>query len=306
MSGIIKNLKMADIVRNERQPREHFDKAQLQELADSIKEYGLIAPIEVRKLAPRRYEIVAGERRWRAHELLGATLIKASVIEEWDDLRAFKRSVSENVTRADMLPLEEARAFQRVLDEEEGATPATVAKDFSKSTVYITQRLALLKLTDEVAEQVNSGKIGTQAAVQIAALTPGNQRAVLARWAKGAFAGDNELVHFAYALREQQGQVLSMITDDMTPEQREERSRARTAARNTLDGIERIRGLLDRVIKADPAQLALALDGEVGARLEQLDRVAEAVQKARFVVRQAKAHADAAEITLNAAAEASV
>ncbi|MFE5089424.1 ParB/RepB/Spo0J family partition protein [Streptomyces sp. NPDC056638] len=304
MASVIKNLKMAHIVRNENQPREYFDEGQLQELAGSIREYGLMQPIEVRKVGVNRYEIVAGERRWRAHQILGEILIKASIIVEADDLRAFKRSVSENITRADMLPLEEARAFQRVLKDEDGATPATVAKDFSKTVPYVNQRLALLNLTDEVAEQVNAGNIGTQAAVQIAALTPGNQRAVLARWAKGNFAGDNELVHFAYALKQQQGQELSMIVEDMTPEQREERVQAQAKARNTLDGIERIRGLLDQITKADPAELALALEGEVSKRLEQLDRVADAVQKARFNLRQAKAHAEAREITINAAAAA--
>ncbi|GAA1353741.1 ParB/RepB/Spo0J family partition protein [Streptomyces beijiangensis] len=302
---MIKTLKMAHIVRNENQPREHFDEAKLQELVDSIAIYGQMQPIEVRKLGVNRYEIVAGERRVRAHQILGAITIQASVIVETDDLKAFKRSVSENVTRADMLPLEEARAFARILDDEEGATPATVAKDFGKTVPYINQRLALLNLTAEIAEQVNTGAIGTQAAVKLAELTPGNQREVLAKWARGDFAGDNALVHFAYALRQQQNQEVCMIVEDMTPEEREERAVAQTRTRNTLDGIERIRGLLDQIVKADPAALSFALEGEVGARLEQMDRVAEAVQQARFNLRQAKAHAEAHEIIVNEQATAS-
>ncbi|MDX3205162.1 ParB/RepB/Spo0J family partition protein [Streptomyces scabiei] len=297
-----KTLKMAHIERNESQPREYFDPAKLQELADSIKEYGLLAPILVRHLGPNRYQIIAGERRWRAHQLLDAITIEAKIQGESDDLRAFKMSMTENVTRADMLPLEEARGYDRILTEEEGATEATVAADFGKTVPYIKQRLALLKLTPEVAEQVDAGNIGTQAAVKLAELTDGNQRAVLAKWARGDFAGDNQLVHFAFALRQQQDQEVCMIVEDMTVEEREERARTQTKTRNTLDGIERIRGLLDGLVKMDPADLALALEGEVGARLEQMDRVADAVQKARFALRQAKAHSEAREIIVNAEA----
>ncbi|MDX2849346.1 ParB/RepB/Spo0J family partition protein [Streptomyces sp. PA03-3a] len=293
------------IHRNPRQPREFFEPAALQELADSITRFGLMQPIEVRRdREVGGYEIVAGERRWRAHQLAGLTEIKCIVTD--DDLTVlerFKRSVAENINRADMTPIEEAKAFRRILDDQEGIEVKDVAQEFGKSSVYVSLRLALLDLTDEVQQHVNSGAIGTQAAVQIAALTPGNQRAVMAKWAKGAFAGDNELVHFAYALKQQQGQVVAMLVEDMTPEEREERQRERTKTRSSIDKIEQILGLLEELAKADPMKLALALEGEVGKRLQQMDRVADAVQKARFNVRQAKAHAEARAIALNPDAE---
>ncbi len=163
-------LKMSQVHRNPRQPREHFDDAALQELASSIDEYGLMQAIEVRPDDERGgYEIVAGERRWRAHQILKRTKIRATITSEKSELRRFKRSVSENVNREDMTPLEEARAFQRILDEEEGATPESVAADFSKTTAYVKLRLALLDLREDVAKLVESKTIGTQAAVQIAA-----------------------------------------------------------------------------------------------------------------------------------------
>lgn len=263
-------------------------------------------PIEVRKDGEAGgYEIVAGERRWRAHQLAELTEIKCIVTD--DDLTAlerFKRSVAENINRADMTPMEEAKAFRRILDEQKGAEPKDVAKEFGKSTQYVTLRLALLDLTEEVQQHVNSGAIGTQAAVQIAALTPGNQAAVMKKWAKGAFAGDNELVHFAYALKQQQGQIVAMIMEEMSPEEREERQRERTKTRSNIDRIEQILGLLEELAKADPMKLALALEGEVGKRVDQMDRVADAVAKARFNMRQAKAHAEAREIaSLNPDAE---
>ncbi|MEU4094448.1 ParB/RepB/Spo0J family partition protein [Streptomyces sp. NPDC026673] len=309
----ITTIPIDQITRNERQPREFFEPNALQELADSVARFGLMQPIEVRRLGlpefddipgNQRYEIVAGERRWRAHQLAGLTEIKCIVTD--DDLTVlerFKRSVAENINRADMTPIEEAKAFRRILDEQEGSEVKYVAKEFGKSSVYVNLRLALLDLTDEVQQHVNSGAIGTQAAVQIAALTPGNQRAVMAKWAKGAFAGDNELVHFAYALKQQQGQVVAMLVEDMSPEEREERQRERTKTRSSIDKIEHVLGLLEELAKADPMKLALALEGEVGKRLEQMDRVADAVQKARFNVRQAKAHAEARAIALNPDAE---
>ncbi|MFF3514669.1 ParB/RepB/Spo0J family partition protein [Streptomyces sp. NPDC002573] len=299
----ITTLPISEIRRNERQPREFFEPTALQELADSIKRFGLMQPIEVRRDAGG-YEIVAGERRWRAHQLAELTEIKCIITgDDLTEMERFKRSVAENINRADMTPMEEAKAFRRILDEQEGAEVGHVAAEFGKSTQYVNLRLALLDLTEEVQQHVNSGAIGTQAAVQIAALTPGNQRAVMAKWAKGAFAGDNELVHFAYALKQQQGQVVAMLVEDMSPEERAERQRERTKTRNSIDRIEQVLGLLEELAKADPMKLALALEGEVGKRLDQMDRVADAVAKARFNMRQAKAHADAREIALNPDAE---
>ncbi len=301
----IQILPISEIHRNERQPREFFEPNALQELAESIKRFGLMQPIEVRRDAEAGgYEIVAGERRWRAHQLAELGEIKCIITDDnLTVLERFKRSVAENINRADMTPMEEAKAFRRILDEQEGAEAKEVAKEFGKSTQYVMLRLALLNLTEEVQQHVNSGAIGTQAAVQIAALTPGNQAAVMKKWAKGAFAGDNELVHFAYALKQQQGQVVAMIVEDMTSEEREERQRDRAKTRSNIDRIEQVLGLLEELSKADPMKLALALEGEVGKRMEQMGRVADAVQKARWNLRQAKAHAEAREIALNPDAE---
>jgi ParB family transcriptional regulator, chromosome partitioning protein len=303
----IRTISIEKIHRNERQPREFFETVALQELADSISRFGLMQPIEVRRdREAGGYEIVAGERRWRAHQLAGIAQIRCIITDaDLTTLERFKRSVAENLNRADMTPMEEAKAFRHIMDDEEGSAPADVAKEFGKSTQYVNLRLALLNLTPEVQQHVNSGAIGTQAAVQIAALTPANQAAVMCKWAKGAFAGDNELVHFAYALRQQQDQTFALIVEDLTPQEREQRQRESATTRRNLDTVERVRALLEELAKADPVKLAVALEGEVGARLEQLDRVADAVQKARFTLRQAKAHAEAREIVTNPDAHAS-
>ncbi|MGW2719750.1 ParB/RepB/Spo0J family partition protein [Streptomyces sp. NPDC001492] len=299
-------LKMSQVHRNPRQPREYFSEDALNELATSIDKYGLMQAIEVRpdnELGG--YEIVSGERRFRAHQILGRTKIRANITSEKSELQRFKRSMSENVTREDMTPFEEAHGYQWILDEEEGATIESVAADFAKTTTYVKLRLALLDLRIEVQELVQDGKIGTQAAVQIATLNLANQGSVLSKFVRGEFASDNEIVHFAYAMKQQQDQAVLMVVEEMTEEQRTERAAAQKKTRSTLDKIEQVRALLDEIGKTEPLKLAETLETQVGARLEQLDRVAESLTKARFQLKQAKAHAEARQlVTVNPEAEA--
>ncbi|QYX80206.1 ParB/RepB/Spo0J family partition protein [Streptomyces akebiae] len=310
MSRKYATLKMRQIHRNPNQPRKAFDEDALKELAESIKEHGLLQPIVVRKVE-EGYELVAGERRFRANELADNITIDAKILlpegeSEISDMDSFKKAMAENLNREDMLPLEEARGFKKVLDEEEGATPASVAKAFSKSVQFVNQRLALLALRPEIQAAVDLGHIGTQAAVQIAALSKDNQKAVFQDWKKGD-KNDNQLVHIAYAMRKQEKAATqdSMVdVDEMTPEEKAERSRVQAKTKGDLDAIEGMWALLDSIGKADPMELARTLAGEVGKRLEQMDRVADVVQKARFQLRQAKAHADASEIMVNPAAAA--
>ncbi|MBK3575928.1 ParB/RepB/Spo0J family partition protein [Streptomyces sp. MBT65] len=299
-------LKMSQVHRNPRQPREYFSEDALNELATSIDKYGLMQAIEVRPDNEQGgYEIVSGERRFRAHQILGRTKIRANITSEKSELQRFKRSMSENVTREDMTPFEEAHGYQRILDEEEGATIESVAADFAKTTTYVKLRLALLDLRIEVQELVQDGKIGTQAAVQIAALNLANQGSVLSKFVRGEFASDNEIVHFAYAMKQQQEQAVLMVVEEMTEEQRTERAAAQKKTRSTLDKIEQVRALLDEIGKTEPLKLAETLETQVGARLEQLDRVAESLTKARFQLKQAKAHAEARQlVTVNPEAEA--
>lgn len=303
-------LKMRQICRNPNQPRETFNEDALRELADSIKEHGLLQPVVVRKVEGNGYELVAGERRFRANEMAGNITIETKILlaegDEISDMESFTKAMAENLNREDMLPLEEARGFKKVLDGVEGADPASVAKTFSKSVQYVNQRLALLNLRPEIQAAVDLGHIGTQAAVQIAALSKDNQKAVFEDWKKGD-KSDNQLVHIAYAMRKQEkaAQQDSMVdVKEMAPEEKAERSRAQAKAKSDLDEIERMCELLDGIGKADPMELARALEGQVGKRLEQMDRVANFVQKARFQLRQAKAHADASEIMVNPAAAA--
>ncbi|GAA2136970.1 hypothetical protein GCM10009760_16900 [Kitasatospora kazusensis] len=293
-------LKVAEVHRNEGQPREYFDTAALMELAASMAERGQLQPIIVREDAELGgYEIVMGERRWRAAHMNEAETIDAVVIDGPYTLRSFKDAVAENLNREDMTPLEEARAFQKILDDEEGATKESVAADFGKTTQFVNLRLKLLDLIPEAAEQVNKGVIGTQAAVQISQLAPANQRSVLAKWARGEFASENELLHFTYQVKQQQGQPFILALEDLTEEQRAERSAHKKATRTQLDQIERVIAKLDEIGTMALPDLATALEGEFGSRLAQMDRVAKSLARATFQLRQAKAASEAHIIAVN-------
>lgn len=139
------------------QPREIFEEQSLQELADSIARYGLIQPITARRLDTGYYQIIAGERRWRAARLAGLTEIPVRVIEA-DDRRAAELALVENLQREDLNPIEEARGY-RSLIEEYGLTQEEAARSVGRSRPAITNAMRLLSLCPAVLEQVEKGAL---------------------------------------------------------------------------------------------------------------------------------------------------
>lgn len=139
------------------QPREYFDEAALQELADSIAQYGLIQPITVRKLDTGYYQIIAGERRWRASRLAGLTEVPVRVIEA-DDRRTAELALVENLQREDLNPIEEAKGY-RTLIEEYGLTQEEAARSVGRSRPAITNAMRLLSLSAPVLEMVEKGEL---------------------------------------------------------------------------------------------------------------------------------------------------
>ncbi len=142
------------IQRGKFQPRQHFDQQALQELADSIRSQGIVQPIVVRPEG-NHFELVAGERRWRAAQLAGLQKIPA-VIRELDAKSAAAIALIENIQREDLNPLEEARAFLRLIEEFD-LTHQQVAESVGRSRATVSNILRLLDLADPVKEQVNRG-----------------------------------------------------------------------------------------------------------------------------------------------------
>lgn len=139
------------------QPREYFNEEALQELADSISQYGLIQPVIARKLDSGYYQIIAGERRWRASRLAGLEEIPVRVIEA-DDRRTAELALVENLQREDLNPIEEAKGY-RTLIEEYGLTQEETAKSVGRSRPAVTNALRLLSLSPKVMEMVEKGSL---------------------------------------------------------------------------------------------------------------------------------------------------
>ena len=165
-----------NITPNPHQPRRHFDEESLTALAQSISAHGLLAPIIVRldALKPGYYEIITGERRWRAARLAGQRLI-AAIVREAHAGEAIELAILENVQRTDLNPIEEAAGY-RSLIEEHGYTQEALAQRIGKSRPAIANALRLLTLPDSVQAFVRDGKLSAGHARALAALPHGRAR----------------------------------------------------------------------------------------------------------------------------------
>ena len=143
--------------RGKYQPRKDINPEKLQELADSIKSQGIIQPIVVRQIAFQKYEIIAGERRWRAAQLVGLSEVPV-VIKEIDDRAAMAIALIENIQREDLNPLEEAESLKRLLDEF-NMTHQLVAEAIGKSRTTVTNLLRLIELHPEVKKLLLSNQL---------------------------------------------------------------------------------------------------------------------------------------------------
>ena len=156
--GQVVNVNITKVEPNRNQPRKTFDEDKLLELADSIKQHGILEPLTVvdRK---DHYEIVGGERRWRAAKKLGLKEVPV-IIRDLTEQQIAEIALIDNLQREDINPIEEALAYKRLIDEF-GYTQDQVAEKMSKSRVYITNSLRLLKLCDSVRQMVIDGQISS-------------------------------------------------------------------------------------------------------------------------------------------------
>lgn len=155
------------------QPRKRFDDESLQELADSISQHGIIQPLTVRKLSSGYYQIIAGERRWRAARLAGLQEVPVIVIEA-DDRKAAELAMIENLQREDLNPMEEAAGFQSLI-ESYHMTQEEAAQRVGKSRSAVTNALRLLGLTPSVRKLVEEGKLSAGHARALVSLSPSLQ-----------------------------------------------------------------------------------------------------------------------------------
>lgn len=174
---ILQQISIDLLVRGKYQPRQHFDAEKLQELAESIKSTeGLLQPIVVRPLRDGKYEIVAGERRWRAAQLVPLADVSC-LVYQYSDEQALQASIIENISRSDLNPIEEAQAYQRLIDEFH-YLHEEVAASVGRSRAAITNSLRLLKLDIKVKNLLINGQLSEGHGKILASLSPSQQIAL--------------------------------------------------------------------------------------------------------------------------------
>ena len=161
-------LRVSEIEPKPDQPRKYFDEEALQQLADSISKHGLLQPIIVRESAGGFYQIIAGERRWRASKLAGLLEVPV-IIMEADALKAAEIAIIENIQREDLNPYEEASAYRSLMTQYD-LTQEQVAEKVGKSRSAVANTMRLLELPDEVLEMLKTGDISSGHARALLAL----------------------------------------------------------------------------------------------------------------------------------------
>lgn len=199
-------LPLQKIEPNRLQPRRNFDEEELSALADSIRQHGVIQPLTVRLLDSGYYQIIAGERRWRAARLAGLREVPVVVIEA-DDKKAMELALIENLQRADLTPIEEARGYQQLIGEY-GLTQEQVADRVSKSRPAVANAMRLLSLPDELLSMVESGK-----------LTAGHARALLSiKDERQQLAVAQKVVNLQLSVRQTEAMCKKLLKAEQKPE----------------------------------------------------------------------------------------
>ncbi len=200
-------IKLREIEPNPNQPRREFDPVALEELAESIRQNGIITPITVRKVG-EGYQIIAGERRWRAARMAGLDEIPAYVLEV-DEREAYQYALVENLQRQDLNPIEEALGYQRLM-EDYGFSQEKAGEKVGRSRSYIANALRLLTLPEIITDMIASG-----------ALSAGHGRALVVLDEQKAMEAAKTILEKELSVRETEKLVKRLLED--TPDEEEEK-----------------------------------------------------------------------------------
>ena len=221
---------------NSFQPRRIFDEEKLRELAESIKEHGVVQPVVVRPVGPEKYELVVGERRFRACLSLGMTKIPA-VVKEFSNGQMMEIALVENIQRQDLNPVEEAMAYRRLM-EEFNLTQEQVSQKVSKSRSFIANMVRLLNLPEPILNKLSAGQ-----------LTVGHARPLLALNGEDAqIAIAQEVCNRNLSVRETESLVRRAVEEESKRE-KEKREKDNKLSPIMLDIEARLRSLLGTKVK---------------------------------------------------------
>jgi ParB family chromosome partitioning protein len=250
------------ITPNPRQPRRSFDEESLDELAESITQVGLLQPVVVRAIGPSRYELVMGERRWRAAQRAGLTEIGAIVKQTQDD-DLLRDALIENLHRQQLDPLEEAAAYQQLLDDF-GATHEELARKIGRSRPHISNTLRLLNLPPAVQRRVAAG-----------VLSAGHARALLGLDSPAAQERMAQRI-VAEGLSVRTVEELVAVGSDGTPRQRPVRAARRPTAPGLRRLADRLSDLFETRVRVEMGQRKGKIVVEF-ATPEDLERIVKAM-----------------------------
>lgn len=234
----LRTLEVAQLQPGKYQPRSHMDDAALQTLAESIKSQGVMQPILVREVAPDRYEIIAGERRWRASQIAGLAQIPV-LIRDIADESALAMALIENIQRENLNPLEEAQGIKRLI-EEFTMTHETAAEAVGRSRVAVSNLLRLLTLTQAVQEMLMQNK-----------LDMGHARALIGLDSAQQVMLANKIVQQNLSVREVENLVKNVSAKDKPKRQKIHANHDTLALQNTLS--EKIGATVSIAAKANGA-----------------------------------------------------
>ena len=251
---------------NPRQPRRSFDEDTIDELAESIKQVGLLQPVVVRAVGPGRYELVMGERRWRAAQRAGLTEIGAIVKQTQDD-DLLRDALIENMHRQQLDPLEEAAAYQQLLDDF-GATHEELAGKIGRSRPHISNTLRLLNLPPAVQKRVAAG-----------VLSAGHARALLGLDSAEAQERLAQRI-VAEGLSVRTVEELVAVGDDDAPRQRSPRAARRPTAPGLSQLADRLSDLFETRVKVEMGQRKGKIVVEF-ATVDDLERIVKAMTPER-------------------------
>lgn len=195
----VSEYEISKIFPNANQPRKDFSQEKLNNLADSIKTYGVVQPIVIRKSSKDKFEIVAGERRWRASKIAGLKTIPA-VVKELEDDEFAEIALIENLQRENLNAIEEAIAYQYMIDDHQ-LTQDKLSKVIGKSRTYITNVLRLLKLDPEIQNFVRDGKISSAHGRTLLGVTDQKMRLHLANRVLSEDISVRELEHLVKTIK---------------------------------------------------------------------------------------------------------
>lgn len=204
----VSELELTRIIPNKYQPRQFFEDTALQELAESIREHGVIQPIIVRYINDGAYELVAGERRWRAAQIAGLNKIPV-VIKDLSNEKSLEIALIENLQRENLNPVESAQGYQR-LTEEFGLTQEEIAARIGKERSTVTNYLRLLTLPDKIQEYLSRSVITTGHAKAILSFTNRNDQLRFAEYIvkKGASVRETELLAKRWGIKKGKKKVV--------------------------------------------------------------------------------------------------